>query len=211
MIDLNVSGGRSWHAQIALLPQQFRGNDEKILLFPTLAMTLLSATAAAAEPGAVPMPQTLAALKGCWKARGDVMEKPVSVTINARPILHDAMFALDAESSAVADHRDRYAAHLIFGGAETQAEASIDAITCFWADSFGGTASAVGSGESVVGGFDIKYQDENSTFINRWRTATRGLTWQITARDAKGKENPFASYTLSKVPCPTPLKISNLP
>lgn len=63
----------------------------------------------------------------------------------------------------------------------------------------------------MVGGFDIKYQYENSTFINRWRTTTRGLTWQITARDAKGKENPFASYTLNKVPCPTPLRISNLP
>lgn len=69
------------------------------------------------------------------------MEKPASVTIIARPLLHDAMFALDAESTAVANHRDRYAAHLIFGGAGTQAEASIDAITGFWADSFGGTAT----------------------------------------------------------------------
>jgi len=70
MIDLNVSGGRSWHAQIALLLQQFRGNDEKTLLFATLAMTLLSATAAAAEPGAVPMPQTLARLIQRWGFEG---------------------------------------------------------------------------------------------------------------------------------------------
>lgn len=176
----------------------------KSLIYVAAAMMLLSPSARAAEPGAIPVPMAVAALKGCWEGHGDVMGKPVTIAISGRPIVQDAMLAVDADSIAVGDSSDRYAAHLIFGGAEKHAESSADAVMGFWADSFGGAATAVGGGESVSGGFDIKYQYGDSIFINRWRSTPDGLTWKIIARDARGKENAFASYTLRKVDCPTP-------
>jgi hypothetical protein len=175
----------------------------KTLLVAAATVTLVP-TAQAAEPGAIPVPQSVVALSGCWSGRGAVMGKSVTITINAHPIVLDAMFAIDADSIAVGDSSDRYAAHLVFGGAEKRAVESADAIMGFWADSFGGAFAATGSGESVPGGFDISYHYGDNAFVNRWRNTSDGLTWQIIARDANGKENPFASYMLRKATCPTP-------
>ncbi|WP_307090027.1 hypothetical protein [Sphingomonas faeni] len=44
------------------------------------------------------------------------MGKAVAIAVNAYPIVQDAMLAVEAASSALADPQDQYAAHLVFGG-----------------------------------------------------------------------------------------------
>ncbi len=102
---------------------------------------------------------------------------------------------------AAADTTDRYSAHLIFGGASKRAGTSSDQVVGFWADSFGGGFSALGRGESIPGGFDITYQYADDAFVNRWRLAGGQLSWVIVARDAKGVDGPFASYSLVRTAC----------
>lgn len=41
----------------------------------------------AAEPDAAPVPAAVASLQGCWQGRGEVMEKAVTVSLSARPIV----------------------------------------------------------------------------------------------------------------------------
>lgn len=167
------------------------------------AMTLVGVSSAAysAEPSATPVPQPVTALSGCWEGRGEVMGKPVTIAVIAKPIVQDAMLALDAESSAVADAQDRYSAHLIFGGASKQPGATADQVVGYWADSFGGAYAALGRGETRPDGFDIAYQYPDDAFVNRWRLSGDLVTWQIAARDGKGTEKPFARYSLHKVAC----------
>jgi hypothetical protein len=129
------------------------------------------------------------------------MSKPVTIAVIAKPIVQDAMLAFEVESSAVADPRDRYSAHLIFGGASKQPGKSADQIVGFWADSFGGAFAASGQGESRSDGFDVTYQYPEDAFVNRWRLSGSRLTWQIVARDGKGAEKPFASYVLHREAC----------
>jgi len=141
------------------------------------------------------------ALTGCWAGQGEVMGKPVAMAIAAKPIVQDAMLALDAESSAIEDPKDRYSAHLIFGGGEADG-AGQKRIVGFWADSFGGAFAALGDGESRADGFDISYRYPDDEFINRWRVLGDRLTWQIVARDKQGAETRFATYSLGRVECP---------
>jgi hypothetical protein len=165
-----------------------------------VALVALSPPANAAEPGAAAVPAAVVALTGCWQGRGDVMGKPVTMAVAARPIAQDALLSLDAESSAIADPADHYAAHLIFGGAGKPPGAA-DEIVGFWADSFGGAYVALGHGGSRADGFDISYPYPDAAFLNRWRLAGDRLTWQIVAVDGKGTEKPFASYALRKAAC----------
>ena len=69
-------------------------------------------------------------------------------------------------------------------------------------EGFGGTFATTGTGSVQPGGFDISYQYPDSLFINRWRMDQVGLRWEITARDAKGKEAPFAAYIMTRAACP---------
>jgi hypothetical protein len=172
-------------------------------LYCAATMLALSTVARAAEPGATPIPPAVVAVSGCWEGRGEVMGKPVTVTIDAKPIVQNAMMAVDAESIAVADRADRYSAHLILGGAGDRSGSSTGGIVGFWADSFGGAFTATGRGESRSDGFDITYQYPDDAFVNNWRLTGDRLSWQIAARDAKGIEKPFASYSLRKMVCRT--------
>lgn len=165
------------------------------------ALLAHSTVAHAQEPGATPIPAAVAALAGCWDGRGEVMGKSVRIAISARSIVQNAMLALDADSSAVADPKDRYAAHLIFGGTDVSEAAPGSNIVGFWADSFGGAFTATGRGESRSDGFDMTYRYPHAAFVNRWRPTNNRLSWQIVARNAEGIEKPFASYLLRKVPC----------
>lgn len=83
------------------------------------AAIALLATASAvhsAEPGTPPVPKAISNLKGCWESHGEVMGKPVTIGASAKLIVQDAILALDVHSQAVADPKDTYSAHLIFGG-----------------------------------------------------------------------------------------------
>jgi len=153
--------------------------------------------AVAAEPGTPPTPEAVTRLAGCWSGTGMVMGKRTLVSIFARPILDDAMFAIDARSVAADDPEDRYAAHLLFGGDAT------GRIVGFWADSFGGAYSASGSGSVVPDGFDIEYAYPDEVFVNRWRSAGPALVWQVVSRKPDGKERSFAEYRLGKGDCTT--------
>lgn len=129
------------------------------------------------------------------------MDKPVTVEIAARPIAEGALLALDAQSRAVADGGDRYAAHLIFGGTGKKADTDDGAIAGFWSDSFGGAYTAMGRGQATAEGFVMTYPYPDNAFVNRWRVAGDAIAWQIVAVDAKGAEQPFASYALRKAAC----------
>jgi hypothetical protein len=174
----------------------------KTLCCAATAMLALPTVARAAEPGATRIPQAVVAVSGCWGGRGEVMGKPVTVTIDAKPIVQNAMMVLDAESIAIADRNDRYSAHLLFGGAGDRSGSPTGGIVGFWADSFGGAFTATGRGESRPDGFDVTYQYPDDAFVNNWRLTGDRLSWQIVARDAKGIEKPFASYLLRKMACP---------
>jgi hypothetical protein len=173
----------------------------KKLCCATAALFSLPSVADAAEPGTTQVPKSVVAIAGCWNGRGEVMSKPVTIAITAKLIVQDALLALDAESSAIADPTDRYSAHLIFGGTDKQPGVTADQIVGFWGDSFGGAVTATGHGESLTNGFDITYQYAENGFVNRWRISGDRLMWQIVARDKKGAEKPFASYLLSKADC----------
>jgi hypothetical protein len=168
-----------------------------LLAFTSLA--LAAPVASALEPGVPPVPATVSALAGCWKGEGVVMDKKVSIDLTGRAVALDAMFAIDSDSTAIGDPSDRYAAHLLFGAGSAK---DAGAISGFWSDSFGGTFATTGSGSVQPGGFDISYQYPDSLFINRWRLDQAGLRWEITARDAAGKEASFAAYRLARVSCP---------
>ena len=161
----------------------------------------LSSVAHAAEPGATSMPTAVSALAGCWEGRGEVMGKAVAIAVNAYPIVHDAMLALEAASSAINDPQDQYAAHLLFGGASKSPGQAVDTIVGYWADSFGGAFAAPGRGESRADGFDMTYLYPDASYVNQWRLSGDRLNWQIVARDGKGTEKPFARYTLHKTAC----------
>lgn len=164
-------------------------------------LSAISATADAAEQGAPPIPASLVALNGCWAGSGEVVGKPVTTVVNAHPIVLEAMMTLDAASSAVADPEDRYAAHLVFGGAGKPSGAQVDPIVGYWADSFGGAFAAMGRGVASADGFEITYQYASDAFVNRWHFSGGDLKWQIVARDEKGVEKPFASYVLRQAMC----------
>ena len=167
-----------------------------------LAVVFFTQVANAAPPDAAPIPAAVAAMRGCWRGAGVVMSKAVTTTLTAKSIVRDAMFVVEVDSSATADARDRYAAHLIFGGTDRQPTTATETIVGFWADSFGGAFAANGIGVSRPDGFDITYQYPDDAFVNRWRLTGNRLSWKIVARDRTGTEKPFASYELAKTACP---------
>lgn len=157
----------------------------------------------AAEPSPPRVPAAVGALAGCWEGEGEVMEKPVTIMVAARPIAEGALLTLDAHSRALADAADRYAAHLVFGGTGKPNDAQAGAISGYWSDSFGGAYTATGQGEATTDGFTITYPYPDAAFRNRWRFAGDQLTWQIVAVSAGGAEKLFARYALRKTACPT--------
>jgi len=174
------------------------------LCFALAANLVVAAASNAAEPGAAPIPAAVSALKGCWRGGGEAVSKQVVVALRAKPILQDAMFTVDVESSAVADPKDRYSAHLIFGGADRRGDRDGDDITGFWADSFGGAYTALGQGKSRWNGFDVTYQYPDDAFVNRWTLSGDRLTWTIVARHATGSEKAFATYAMNRASCAPP-------
>lgn len=66
------------------------------------------------------MPTSVNALGGCWVGQGTVMDKAVAIAVNAYPIVQDAMLAVEAASSALADPQDQYAAHLVLAEAASR-------------------------------------------------------------------------------------------
>jgi hypothetical protein len=165
----------------------------------------MSGAAWAEDPPPAPVPAEVRALEGCWRGAGDVMGKPVEIVLSARPVALGTMLTVDADSRAKADAKDRYAAHLIFGGrGAPPKEGPATGVSGFWADSFGGDFTAVGQGAAQPGGFDIAYAYPDASFVNRWRREGDTLTWTIVAKMG-GKENAFARYELARSACPAPL------
>ncbi|MFN3557847.1 MAG: hypothetical protein ACK4UQ_01075 [Brevundimonas sp.] len=164
------------------------------------AALLGAAPARAQEPGAAPVPIEVKAIAGCWRGEGQVMGKPVAITLTAGPAAEDALFIVDSASQATGDPADRHAAHLIFGG-KTATPAG-GTIFGFWSDSFGGDYTAIGSGAATPGGFEVSYAYPDARFINRWSVAGDRLSWRIVAADAEGVEADFADYALTRADCP---------
>ncbi|WP_343699704.1 hypothetical protein [Caulobacter sp.] len=151
---------------------------------------------AQADPPPAPVPASVRALEGCWTGTGHVMGKAVTLDLSAKPITEGTMFLVEAQSHAVADPKDRYAAHLVFGG---KGGAPM-AVSGFWIDSFGGDFTATGAGAATADGFDIAYAYPDASFVNRWRRAGETLSWTIVAKTAKA-ENAFARYDLKRTAC----------
>jgi hypothetical protein len=170
----------------------------------TALAALLSLTAGSAPAQDAPpprLPAQVTALAGCWQGTGEVMGKPVAITLTAKPIVEGAMFLIEAESHATADPADRYAAHLLIG-ARAAKGAFPTTLSSFWADSFGGDYTATGAGAVREDGFEIAYPYPPSSFLNRWTLAGDRLDWRITAREGD-KEQVFAHYETARVACPS--------
>lgn len=156
------------------------------------------------DPPPAPVPAEVKALEGCWRGEGEVMGKPVEMTLSAKPAALGTVLTVDADSHAKADPKDRYAAHLVLAGRGPPSQAGpATGVSGFWSDSFGGDFTATGKGEVQPGGFDIAYAYPDALFVNRWRRDGRDLTWTIVAR-SDGKENAFARYTLKRAACSAP-------
>ncbi len=168
------------------------------IIIGVAVLALCASGALAAEPGVPPVPAAVALLQGCWAGEGQVMGKPVDIAVQAGPVALDAMFLVEARSYAKAEAEDKYAAHLLFGGA---AQGAPDPIVGYWADSFGGAYTATGAGRPQAGGFDMSYRYPDAEFVNRWRVTGDRLSWTIAARDQAGKEQAFAAYTLARAAC----------
>jgi hypothetical protein len=163
-----------------------------------VAAALIAPVVAAEEPARAP--DAVRRLEGCWQGVGEVIGKPVTIAVRARPVALGAMMALDADSVAIANPSDRYAAHLVLGGGkETRA------VTGFWSDSFGGTMTATGNGTAQADGFDISYLYSDAEFVNRWRISGEQLAWTIFARDKAGRDALFARYRLKRENCVHPV------
>lgn len=153
------------------------------------------------DPPPAPIPAQVRALEGCWTGDGAVMGKPVAITLTAKPITEGTMFLVEAQSHAKADPKDRYAAHLVFGGkGPAPNEGAASGVSGFWIDSFGGDFTAAGSGAATSEGFDIAYAYPDASFVNRWRRKGETLSWTIAAKTAKA-ENAFARYDLKRTTC----------
>jgi hypothetical protein len=171
----------------------------------SLSCLLLSvgAPALAQDPAPAVVPTQVRALEGCWRGEGVVMDKPVVITLAARPITEGAMFLVEAQSQAKSDPNDRYAAHLVFGGhGAPPKDAEATAISGFWIDSFGGDFTASGAGSASPDGFEVAYAYPDATFVNRWRRTSDRLAWTIVAKSGSAPEAAFASYALARTTCP---------
>lgn len=166
-----------------------------------LLLLLASGSALAQDAPAPPVPAQLKALTGCWRGTGEVMGKPVTLSLAAKPIALGAMFLIETESQAKADPADRYAAHLVIG-AHAPKDGLPATLTSFWADSFGGDYTATGAGAVREDGFEIAYPYPPSSFVNRWTLAGDRLEWRITAREGD-KTQVFAHYEATRVSCPS--------
>lgn len=165
-------------------------------------LVLAAGSAAAQDAPSAPLPAQVKALEGCWRGTGEVMGKPVTLDLSARPATLGAMFVIEAASQAKADPKDRYAAHLVIG-AKAPKGAFPAILTGYWADSFGGDFTATGAGAVREDGFELSYSYPPSSFLNRWTLTGDTLTWTITARDGD-KTQAFASYRATRVACPPP-------
>jgi len=167
-----------------------------------MAWVALSGAARAEDPSPAPIPAPVKALEGCWRGGGDVMGKPVEITLAVTSAGLGTLLTVDADSRAKADPADRYAAHLVLAGrGPAPKDGPATGVSGFWADSFGGDFTAVGQGETVPGGFDVTYAYPDAAFVNRWRLDGGALAWTIVAR-AGGKDAPFAAYALTRTACP---------
>lgn len=161
-----------------------------------------AAPALAQDPAPAMVPAAVRALEGCWRGEGVVMDKPVVITLNARPITEGTMFLVETSSQAKADPADRYAAHLVFGGRGAPPKTGeASAISAFWIDSFGGDYTATGAGSAGKTGFEVAYAYPEATFINRWTQTPDRLTWVIVAKSGAAPEQVFASYALMRTTC----------
>jgi len=165
-----------------------------------LLLPLAAGSALAKEAPAIQAPAPVRALDGCWRGAGEVMGKPVTITLSARAIVEGAMVLVETQSQATADPSDRYAAHLLFGG-RTKTEQDPATISGFWADSFGGDYTAIGLGSPRPDGFEIAYVYADARFINRWTVQGDRLDWRIVAKTGAGPEKDFAHYALTRAAC----------
>jgi hypothetical protein len=164
-------------------------------------LALAGGSALAQDAPSAPLPAQVKALEGCWRGAGEVMGKPVTLTLSAKPVALGAMFLIEAESQAKADPTDRYAAHMVLG-ARAPKGAFPATLTGYWADSFGGDFTTTGAGAVREDGFEVAYSYPPSSFLNRWTLKGDSLDWTITARDGD-KAQVFASYQVTRVACPT--------
>jgi len=167
-------------------------------------LSLVSGSALAQDAPPVSVPAQVKALEGCWRGDGEVMGKPVTLTLSAKPIALGAMFVIETESRAKADPADRYAAHLVIGALAPKGTIPAT-LTGYWADSFGGDYAATGAGAVREDGFELSYSYPPSSFLNRWTLAGDKLDWRITARQGD-KAQDFAHYAATRVACPTTAK-----
>ena len=165
-----------------------------------LTTAALTTSTQAQEPGAAPVPAQVLALAGCWRGEGEVMGKPVAITLSAQPVALGALVVVETDSQAITDRADRYAAHLIFAG-RTGTDAVPGDIAGFFADSFGGDYTALGRGASIPDGFEVAYDYPDAVFVNRWTIAPAAISWRIVMRDKTGAEADFAAYSLARTDC----------
>jgi len=164
-------------------------------------LSLTAGSALAQDTPTAQLPAQVTALAGCWQGTGEVMGKPVTLTLSAKPVVLDAMFLIETDSRAKADPADRYAAHLLIGTRKAKAGFP-PTLSSFWADSFGGDYAAAGAGAVREDGFEIAYPYPPASFVNRWTLAGDRLEWRITAREGD-KDKPFAHYEATRVACPS--------
>ncbi|MEJ2818241.1 hypothetical protein [Caulobacter sp. CCG-8] len=167
-----------------------------------VSAVLAAGTAAAQDAPSAPLPAQVKALEGCWRGTGEVMGKPVTLELSARPAALGALFVIETRSQAKADPADRYAAHLVIG-AKAPKGAFPATLTGYWADSFGGDYTATGAGAVREDGFELSYSYPPSSFLNRWTLTGDKLAWTITAREGD-KIQAFAGYQATRAACPVP-------
>ncbi|WP_165184563.1 hypothetical protein [Caulobacter soli] len=164
-------------------------------------LSLAAGPALAQDAPSAPLPDQVKALEGCWQGAGEVMGKPVTLSLSAKSVALGAMFVIETESQAKADPADRYAAHLVIGARAPKGEIPAT-LTGYWADSFGGDYTTTGAGAVREDGFEIAYSYPPSSFLNRWTLTGDKLDWRITARDGD-KEQAFAHYEATRATCPS--------
>jgi hypothetical protein len=163
-------------------------------LLAGVALLGMTGTARAEDPPPAPIPVAVKALEGCWRGAGEVMGKPVDITLAVKPAGLGTLVTVDADSRAKADPADRYAAHLTLAG---RGPAPKDG-PATGVSGFGPTASAATSPPSAR----ARRSPAASTLPIPIRTRPSSIAGGWTAASCPGASSP-APATRTRLSPPT--------
>jgi len=151
------------------------------------------AAAVVAQPGAIPVPDVVGGLQGCWHAPGQVRGKDASSIARGDWHIGHLYFMLQLRGLAA---EKPYVAAIIYGGGP-----KVGTFGSYWLDVYGGTAPTQVTGAPTKDGFTVAYDYGDSVYTNLFTKKGNGWRWTIMERFKGKPEKLFAQYELTPARC----------